>query len=298
MLFRSKIPAIPKAPKVTIDYVKGLVKLGKNTEYTTLAKAVAATPVWTKTSDSAAKGVEIGKLLQELGGSEGTSRGGASSTTEPIKLVVRTIGGEKKADSAWTFVALNELKDLVKTDATEGGNGGTVTLTGTDKKLTWENTSKGIKLKAEGGAFDYYDAAKKTWKAVAAGKTVEVKLKNGADLEVRASGTKATKDKDGSFFTNPETLTCDLLAAKVTVTAKETVKKGEAVTLTVEAVDGNGDKLEIGEDGKTVEWKVSGCGVAEVTNNKVIPTAVGEMTITATVDGVTGTVKITVEEAD
>ena len=54
-------------------------------------------------------------------------------------------------------------------------------------------------------------------------------------LEVRASGIKATKDKDGSFFTNSETLTCDLLAAKVTVTAKETVKEGEEVTLTVEA---------------------------------------------------------------
>ncbi len=289
-----KIPAIPKAPKVTIDYVKGLVKLGKNTEYTTLAKAVDATPVWTKTSDSAAKGVEIKKLLEELSGS-GSTRGGASSSTEPIKLVVRTIGGEKKADSAWTFVALNELKDLVKTDATDGG---TVTLADTDKKLTWENTSKGIKLKAEGGAFDYYDAAKKTWKAVAAGKTVEVKLKNGAGLEVRASGTKATKDKDGSFFTNPETLTCDLLAAKVTVTAKETVKEGEEVNLTVEAVDGNGDKLTIGDGGKTVDWKVSGCGVTGVENNKVTPTAAGEMTITATVDGVTGTVKVTVEKEE
>ena len=71
------------------------------------------------------------------------------------------------------------------------------------------------------------------------------------------------------------------------------------MTLTVEAVDGNGDKLEIGEDGKTVEWKVSGGGSGlEVENGKVIPTAAGEMTITATVDGVTGTVKVTVEEAD
>lgn len=290
-----KIPAIPKAPKVTIDYVKGLVKLGKNTEYTTLAKAVVESPIWTKTSDSAAKGVEIEKLLKELGGSEGANRGGSSdSTTDPIKLVVRTIGGEKKADSAWTFVALNKLKDL-----TPDNEGNPTSYSLGDKKLTWENTSKGIKLKAEGGAFDYYDAAKKTWKAVAAGKTVEVKLKNKAELEVRASGTKATKDKDGSFFTNPETLTCDLLAAKVTVTAKETVKKGEAVTLTVEAVDGNGDKLEIGEDGKTVEWKVSGGGSGlEVENGKVTPTAAGEMTITATVDGVTGTVKVTVEEAD
>ncbi len=287
-----KIPAIPKAPKVTIDYVKGLVKLGKNTEYATLAKAVADTPVWTKTSDSAAKGVEIGKLLQELGGSEGT-RGGAGSTTEPIKLVVRTIGGEKKADSAWTFVALNELKDL-----TPDNEDNPTSYSLGDKKLTWENTSKGIKLKAEGGAFDYYDAAKKTWKAVAAGKTVEVKLKNKAELEVRASGTKATKNEDGSFFTNSETLTCDLLAAKVTVTAKETVKEGEEVTLTVEAVDGNGDKLTIGEDGKTVDWKVSGCGVTGVENNKVTPTAAGEMTITATVDGVTGTVKVTVEKEE
>ena len=295
-----KIPAIPKAPKVTIDYVKGLVKLGKNTQYATLDKAIADTPDWTKTSDSAAKGVEIKKLLEELSSSPdgGTEESAARTAGDEIKLVVRTMGGGKKADSAWTFVALSPLDTLTKVED-ESGKATAYTLG--DKKLTWENTSKGIKLKAEGGAFDYYDEAKKAWKAVAAGKTVEVKLKNKKDLEVRAAGTKATKDKDGSFFTESVTLTSDLLAAKVTVTVNpETVKVNGTVTAKVEAVDGNGDKLTTnGEGAKEVSWKVTGAGElgANPTETATITaTKAGEITITATVDGVTSKeVKVTVE---
>ena len=280
-----KIPAIPKAPKVTIDYVKGLVKLGKNTQYATLADALL--DKWTDTTEAAAKGAEVEKLLDEL-------KGTASTVPDTTMLVVRTKATDKKAASQWTFVVLNKLATLTAGTGEDPKVGGTLTLG--DKKLTWANTSKGISLKPEGSAFDYYDNTKKAWKAVAAGKTVEVALKSGDKLQVRAAGTKATKEAEGSFFSAATELTCTTLPAKVEITAPTTTFKiGGTInaTYTAKAIDGNGTEVS----GATITWKSSNDAVATVANGSITAKTAGKATITASVGDIEATVEITVEAA-
>lgn len=282
-----KIPAIPKAPKVTIDYVKGMVKLGKGTEYATLDNALANK--WTETTEADAKGADVVKLLEALKGT------GKATTPTTTLLVVRTKATDKKAASQWTFVTLKDLAELTPGNSEDATVGGTLTLE-EGKKLTWANTSKGISLKPEGIAFDYYDNAKKAWKAVAAGKEVEVKLKNGDKLQVRAAGTKATKEAEGTFFSASTELTCATLPAKITIKPSATsVKVNTKVTCEYEVVDGNGEKLTV--EASKVTWTASGAGSPSYSSG-FTPTAAGEMTITAKIGDVTGTVTVTVEAAD
>ena len=282
-----KIPAIPKAPKVTIDYVKGMVKLGKGTEYATLDNALQ--DKWTETTEADAKGADVVKLLEALKGT------GKATTPTTTLLVVRTKATDKKAASQWTFVTLKDLAELTPGSGDDAKVGGTLTLE-EGKKLTWANTSKGISLKPEGIAFDYYDNAKKAWKAVAAGKEVEVKLKNGDKLQVRAAGTKATKKAAGTFFSASTELTCATLPAKITIKPSATsVKVNTKVTCEYEVVDGNGEKLTV--EASKVTWTASGAGSPSYSSG-FTPTAAGEMTITAKIGDVTGTVTVTVEAAD
>ena len=281
-----KIPAIPKAPKVTIDYIKGLVKLGKNTEYATLDNALKDT--WTATTEADAKGAEIEKLLDAL-------KGTASTVPDTTMLVVRSKATEKKAASQWTFVVLKKLATLTPGTGEDAKVGGTLTLG--DKKLTWANTSKGISLKPEGSAFQYLDKATSTWKTVAIGKTVEVALKSGDKLSVRAAGTKATADVEGSFFTVASELTCTTLPAKVEISAPTTTFKmggTTTATYTAKAVDGNGTEVS----GTTITWTSSNDAVASVTAAGAITAkSAGKATITAAVGDIKATVEITVEAA-
>ena len=288
-----KIPAIPKAPKAKIDYVKGTISFGKGTEYIKLGTAaISDGDTWTKNGDT--KSLTTADLLKKLNVSADDQK--AKDTT----IVVRTAKTDKKAASALSFVTITKKAEIQNTAATgDNPNGGTVAYTGTDVdesvKMTWENTTKGISLKAEKAPFQYYDATKKDWKTIAVGKAVEVKLKDKAELKVRVAGKKATKTENGAFASGEVTLTCAILPAAIAVSADKTelTAVNATATCTTEIKDGNGETLT----GRTgITWTSSNPSVATVDNNGAVKAvANGTTTITAKLGNAEGKIEIKVE---
>lgn len=286
-----KIPAIPKAPKAKIDYVKGTISFGKGTEYIKLGTAaIGDSDTWTKNGDT--KSLTTAELLTKLGVTDPK----AADTT----IVVRTAKTDKKAASALSFVTITKEAEIQNTAATgDNPNGGTVDYKATDAdktiKMTWENTTKGISLKAEKAPFQYYDATKKDWKTIAVGKAVEVKLKDKAELKVRVAGKKATKTENGAFASGEVTLTCAILPATIAVSADKTelTAVNATATCTTEIKDGNGETLT----GRTgITWTSSNPSVATVDNNGAVKAvANGTTTITAKLGNAEGKIEIKVE---
>ena len=286
-----KITAIPKAPKAKIDYVKGTISFGKGTEYIKLGNAaIGDSDTWTKNGDT--KSLTTAELLTKLGVTDPK----AADTT----IVVRTAKTDKKAASALSFVTITKKAEIQNTAATgDNPNGGTVDYKATDAdktiKMTWENTTKGISLKAEKAPFQYYDATKKDWKTIAVGKAVEVKLKDKAELKVRVAGKKATKTENGAFASGEVTLTCAILPATIAVSADKTelTAVNATATCTTEIKDGNGETLT----GRTgITWTSSNPSVATVDNNGAVKAvANGTTTITAKLGNAEGKIEIKVE---
>ena len=294
-----KIPAIPKAPKAKIDYVKGTISFGKGTEYIKLSTAaISDTDTWTKNGDT--KSLTTADLLKKLNVSEDDQK--AKDTT----IVVRTAKTDKKAASALSFVTITKKAEIQNTAATGGtSNGGTVAYTGTDVdesvKMTWENTTKGISLKAEKTPFQYYDTAKKDWKTIAVGKAVEVKLKDKAELKVRVAGKKATKTENGAFASGEVSLTCKILPAKITVTADKTeITTAETATinLSYEMTDGNKETLTLeSDDSRTPSFASSDGSISgnTLTLSNLTAGTSKTVTVTAKSGDVEGKVEIKIE---
>ena len=297
-----KIPAIPKAPKAKIDYVKGTISFGKGTEYIKLGTAaISDGDTWTKNGDT--KSLTTADLLKKLNVSADDQK--AKDTT----IVVRTAKTDKKAASALSFVTITKKAEIQNTAATgDNPNGGTVAYTGTDVdesvKMTWENTTKGISLKAEKAPFQYYDATKKDWKTIAVGKAVEVKLKDKAELKVRVAGKKATKTENGAFASGEVSLTCKILPAKITVTADKTeiTTTGTAtINLSYEMTDGNKETLTLESgDSRVPTWSLSDTTVGSIANNTLslndLPAGTSKtVTVTAKSGDVEGKVEIKIE---
>ena len=216
----------------------------------------------------------------------------------------------RKADAAFlsvlSFVTITKKAEIQNTAATgDNPNGGTVAYTGTDVdesvKMTWENTTKGISLKAEKAPFQYYDATKKDWKTIAVGKAVEVKLKDKAELKVRVAGKKATKTENGAFASGEASLTCKILPAKITVTADKTeiTTAGNAtIKLSYEMTDGNKETLTLeSDDSRTPSFASSDGSISDNTLTLSNLTAGTSKTVTVTAKSgdVEGKVEIKIE---
>lgn len=195
-----KIPAAPKAPKVTIDYVKGIFKLPKNAEAQiifnepdTAARAAGdLTPTsWKDLS------ITTGDQAQILGLFEETKV--EALTMNGFTLVVRTKAG-KKAASNPAIVLVEGVDTPVQTPGTEEGSVlDEVKID--DAKLTWKVSATDITYTASGSDFEYYDVAKSKWVAIKSTKPVVVKTATSADVKVkvRQAGVKATKTTDGKL---------------------------------------------------------------------------------------------------
>lgn len=199
-----KIPAAPKAPKVTIDYVKGIFKLPKNAEAQiifnepdTAARAAGdLTPTsWKDLS------ITTGDQAQILGLFEETKIEAMveALTMNGFTLVVRTKAG-KKAASNPAIVLVEGVDTLVQTPGTEEGSVLDEVKIG-DAKLTWKVSATDITYTASGSDFEYYDVAKSKWVAIKSTKPVVVKTATSADVKVkvRQAGVKATKTTDGKL---------------------------------------------------------------------------------------------------
>lgn len=199
-----KIPAAPKAPKVTIDYVKGIFKLPKNAEAQiifnepdTAARAAGdLTPTsWKDLSITTGDQAQILGLFEETK----TEAMVEALTTNGFTLVVRTKAG-KKAASNPAIVLVEGVDTLVQSPGTEEGSVLDEVKIG-DAKLTWKVSATDITYTASGSDFEYYDVAKSKWVAIKSTKPVVVKTATSADVKVkvRQAGVKATKTTDGKL---------------------------------------------------------------------------------------------------
>ncbi len=199
-----KIPAAPKAPKVTIDYVKGIFKLPKNAEAqiifnesdTATRAAGDLTPTsWKDLSITTGDQAQILGLFEETKAEAMVE----ALTTNGFTLVVRTKAG-KKAASNPAIVLVEGVDTLVQTPGTEEGSVLDEVKIG-DAKLTWKVSATDITYTASGSDFEYYDVAKSKWVAIKSTKPVVVKTATSADVKVkvRQAGVKATKTTDGKL---------------------------------------------------------------------------------------------------
>ena len=199
-----KVPAAPKAPKVTIDYVKGTFKLPKNAEaqiifnkpdtITRAAGELKSTP-WKDLSITTGDQAQILGLFEETK----TEAMVEALTTNGFTLVVRTKAG-KKAASNPAIVLVEGVDTPVQTPGTEEGSVLDEVKIG-DAKLTWKVSATDITYTASGSDFEYYDVAKSKWVAIKSTKPVVVKTATSADVKVkvRQAGVKATKTTDGKL---------------------------------------------------------------------------------------------------
>lgn len=199
-----KIPAAPKAPKVTIDYVKGIFKLPKNAEAQIIFNEpdTAARAAGDLTSTSWKDlSITTGDQAQILGLFEETKIEAMveALTTNGFTLVVRTKAG-KKAASNPAIVLVEGVDTPVQTPGTEEGSVLDEVKIG-DAKLTWKVSATDITYTASGSDFEYYDVAKSKWVAIKSTKPVVVKTATSADVKVkvRQAGVKATKTTDGKL---------------------------------------------------------------------------------------------------
>lgn len=199
-----KIPAAPKAPKVTIDYVKGIFKLPKNAEAQIIFNEpdTAARAAGDLTSTSWKDlSITTGDQAQILGLFEETKAEAMveALTKNGFTLVVRTKAG-KKAASNPAIVLVEGVNTPVQTPGTEEGSVLDEVKIG-DAKLTWKVSATDITYTASGSDFEYYDVAKSKWVAIKSTKPVVVKTATSADVKVkvRQAGVKATKTTDGKL---------------------------------------------------------------------------------------------------
>lgn len=199
-----KIPAAPKAPKVTIDYVKGIFKLPKNAEAqiifnepdtTTRTAGELKSTSWKDLSITTGDQAQILGLFEETK----TEAMVEALTTNGFTLVVRTKAG-KKAASNPAIVLVEGVDTPVQTPGTEEGSVLDEVKIG-DAKLTWKVSATDITYTASGSDFEYYDVAKSKWVAIKSTKPVVVKTATSADVKVkvRQAGVKATKTTDGKL---------------------------------------------------------------------------------------------------
>ena len=302
-----KIPAAPKAPKVTIDYVKGTFKLPKNAQ---------ARIIFNDVTDSAAGGNDTSTLTATewndisiasgdqkaiLDLFDGTKEKVDALTTNGFTLAVRTKATTKKAASNPAIVLVEGVDTPVQTKEGEGED---ATLLNEvklgDAKLTWKTSATGITYTASGADFEYYDSAKSKWVAIKTTKPLTVRTSTSADVKVkvRQAGVKATGIADGKLPSAGLEVTINAYVAPVKSVEVTLATTSVAVGGTVKATATVKDESDKTVSDATITWKSSDTNIATVDENGTVTgVAAGKATITATCDGKSGTAEVTVTAA-
>ncbi len=196
-----KIPAAAKAPKVTIDYVKGIVSIPKGVEFKVFAQGKEGN--WASV-DSAAKLTPteiLDKFVPYIGGVLTAEDKKAALEVKGFSIIARTAAVTKnnvvtKAASQPIFVdipAATKVTKVQNEDKILGSVPATI-------YLTYRNVEKGIEMTAVGGNFDYSADDGKSWKTVkpdAKKPTVAAPKGDAKGILIRESGMKASKTKEG-----------------------------------------------------------------------------------------------------
>lgn len=196
-----KIPAAAKAPKVTIDYVKGTVSIPKGVEFKVFAQGKEGN--WASV-ESAAKLTPteiLDKFVPYIGGVLTAEDKKAALEVKGFSIIARTAAVKKdnvvtKAASQPVFVdipATTKVTKVQNEDKILGSVPATI-------YLTYRNVEKGIEMTAVGGNFDYSVDDGKSWKTVkpdAKKPTVAAPKGDAKGILIRESGMKASKTKEG-----------------------------------------------------------------------------------------------------
>ncbi|MBQ9118798.1 MAG: hypothetical protein IJY09_01935 [Lachnospiraceae bacterium] len=194
-----KVAALPKAPKVKVDYVKGTIATSDKLEYNVLYNNALLAQDWIKGTTVPMTPDEI-LTACEVKASEHTAYLNAG-----FILVVRTAAVEgKKAASQAAFVSIlpqASLSYLAKEEELKVSD---------SVKLTWTTEKTGVKFVAEGAAFEYYDNTKSKWVTIKTGeKGALYKLENTSEantVTVRVAGVKAGKGVEAAMPSLPVTV--------------------------------------------------------------------------------------------
>ena len=287
-----KITASAKAPKVTIDYAKGTIKLPKKAEYGVIDADGNLEYVSLPAGGSLAPRailVEVAKKmgLEDTDSSKAASEFIQNAIDEGFNLVVRT-NDEKKGASLPAFIAVKAAPTFE-----DDGDGKLIvkeTVDGSEKVTelaTYEfDDENGATVTVKSGAFEYKDGDK--WKKVSSGKAIKGKT----SLTLRIAGVK---DKDDTKCSLPSDTEVEIKKnlTEVTLTAGEgTVVKGKTLQLTLAVKDKEGKPVS----DPTVSYESSATATATVSNAGLVTgKAAGKCTITATVTLDGKEIKATVE---
>lgn len=294
-----KIAAAPKAPKVTIDYAKGTIKLPKNVQLQLITEKDGAATVtdWVECSATAVDQEKILGMFYKVG-DDGIADADALATkigemtASGFTVAVRVKTNGKKADSNPTILTVKGVQTLAQVEDEEGNPTDEVKVG--DASLKWKATKAGIEYTVVGSPFEYKDGDK--WKALKVG-TVTVKGVVTADkqVEVRVAGVKTVKGKEGTFPSS---------VAKITVKKYTAPVKSVEVKLSATSVAVNGkvtatvtvkDESDNTVSDPTITWTSSDEAVATIDENgSITGKKAGTATITCTCDGKSGTAQITV----
>lgn len=307
-----KIPAAPKAPKVTIDYAKGTIKLPKNAqygiikdgeiEYVTLASGGALSPKAILENIATELGLEDKAKTETKDADPAKTNFINKYLAEGFDLVVRTNDAKKGASNP-AFVS---VKETITYDDDKWGKITRTTKDSNDKDVvteiaTYEFSEEGLTVTVKSGTFEYEESGK--WKKITSGKLIKGKT---SELTIRMAGVKDKDEIKAALPSTEMTIKKPVDKSKVEIKADpaKTVEAGAKITLSVDTTDGkildrNGEKPA--EPSKLeYAWASGDTTIATVAaDGKVTGVKAGTCTITVTVtfeDGTTatGSIDITV----
>lgn len=195
-----KIPASPKAPKVTIDYVKDTVKV---TDKMQIALLTGSEPIDEKTGwQDAGKNMSRTQIVEKL---KSTAEAASIDLSEAFTIVVRTKGdGGKKSASMPAIVEIKEKPQLAYTDETKK----TEVKCGNATLSAKKDKDGNVTFTAKDGDFQYDVSGK--WKAIP---SKAVKGLSGT-VKVRLAPDKGEKNK-------PETASFASTELELTITEEK-----------------------------------------------------------------------------
>lgn len=190
------IAKMANGPKVTADYVKGIVKVPAGSEYRLIASGCAiVTDKENKPFDNASKSDKtVADLLKTANGETGVATSGV--------IEVRKKATDKKSPSKWTRIAIG-IPDAIKFTAKEIDKDAITIATGNAVEIAdgikIEAQSKGKdkvysgKVKVTAGSYDITVTSGGKTKTIKATRNINVDVSDGGEIEIAKAGVKKTQ---------------------------------------------------------------------------------------------------------